>query len=262
MEEAILGRGDGQMGLSCLFKALSSLFCCQLESVLYWQDDLCFLVKSARAPFEYSWRGVNIEGPRTVRCQCFSNSWSKPFVLSRGGWDGRDDNIFLDTCIYICGLCLFWLWYDIAWYYNKIRPSKVMVLGYPGKWRFRRRSKIANQMSKSHHNPRLLSNKVVQIEECSANTWMSIMHLWLAAPQATHDNEEPTTTSFYSSSSGLQVHQHSCYWRLVLMFLLSLRSIYDLKLPVINPKASKSWNGNWCLMFNVSVISIVLFRLQ
>ena len=35
MEEAILGRGDGQMGLSCLFKALSSLFCCQLEFVLY-----------------------------------------------------------------------------------------------------------------------------------------------------------------------------------------------------------------------------------
>ena len=92
MEEAILGRGDGQMGLSCLFKALSSLFCCQLEFVLYvlirwlfqivkeYQD--LFLVKSTRAPFEYSWRGVNIEGPRTVRCQCFSNSWSKPFVLS------------------------------------------------------------------------------------------------------------------------------------------------------------------------------------
>ena len=123
-------------------------------------------------------------------------------------------------------------------------------------------SKIANQISKSHHNPRLLSNKVVQIEECSANTWMSIMHPWLAAPQATHDNEEPTTTSFYSSSSGLQVPQHSCYWRLVLMFLLSLISMYDLKLPIINPRASKSSNGNWCLMFNVSVISIVLFRLQ
>ena len=233
MEEAILGRGDGQMGLSCLFKALSSLFCCQLESVLYWQDDLCFLVKPTRAPFEYSWRGVNIEGPRTVRCQCFSNFWSSEaicLVLGRLRWP-RWQDIYKYIHIYLRALSfLAVIWYCLVLQQNTTKQGHGTWLS----WKMEiptteevQRSKIANQMSKSHHNPRLLSNKVVQIEECSANTWMSIMHPWLAAMQATHDNEEPTTTSFYLSSSRQYIPKHSCYWRLLLMFLLGQRSPFQ-----------------------------------
>ena len=155
MEEAILRRGDGQMGLSCLFKALSSLLCCQLESVrsilTRWP---LFFSKVNQGSFWVFLQRCEYWGSSDREVSMFFKLLIEAIcvVLGRLRWP-RWQDIFRYMHIYLRALSFL----AVTWYCLVLQPNTTKQ-GH-GTWRSWKmeilsteeiqKSKIANQMSKS-----------------------------------------------------------------------------------------------------------------